>query len=95
MPATSVAGDSVPSAWPAQQCPARVCVSLIGGHAQVSHLSARRQELLRREYMTSTGAPAQPPHGFQGQLHACWTHKFSDADARAIVQGVQTTGTQT
>lgn len=55
---------------------------------QVSHLSAHRQELLRREYMTPTGgAPAQPPHGFKGQLHACWTHRLSDADARAIVQG--------
>lgn len=54
---------------------------------QVSHLSARRQELLRREYMMPTDAPSQPPHGFKGQLHACWNHKFTDADARAIVQG--------
>lgn len=55
---------------------------------QVTHLSAQRQELLRREYMTPVdGAPAQPPHGFKGQLHACWTHKLSDVDARAIVEG--------
>lgn len=52
----------------------------------VTHHAARRQELLRREYMTPTGCPAQPPHGFKGQLHACWTHRLSQADARAIVQ---------
>jgi hypothetical protein len=37
--------------------------------------------------MTPTGAPAQPPNGFKGQLHACWTHNLSRADAAAIVQG--------
>lgn len=54
---------------------------------QVAHLSAQRQELLRREYLTPVAGPAQPPHGFKGQLHACWTHKLRDADAGAIVQG--------
>jgi hypothetical protein len=67
-------------------CPVLTCM-------QVTHLSAQRQELLRREYMTPVnGAPAQPPHGFKGQLHACWTHKLSDGDARAIVKGGYTGG---
>lgn len=63
--------------------------------SQVTHHAARRQELLRREYMTPNGCPAQPPHGFKGQLHACWAHRLSQADARAIVQGEHTSRTAT
>lgn len=45
---------------------------------------ALRKDLLRREYLAPDGGPAQPPHGFQGQMHACWHHSVSDADVRTI-----------
>lgn len=51
----------------------------------MGHLAARRQELLRREYMTPDDAvPPQPQHGFKGQLRACWRHSLSNKDAQAI-----------
>lgn len=54
---------------------------------QVTHLAARRQELLRREYMSPSGCPAQPPHGFKGQLRACWSHRLTQKDADVINRG--------
>jgi hypothetical protein len=42
-------------------CLARVCA------VQVSHMRVRRHDLLRREYLTPTGGPPQPSHGFKGQ----------------------------
>eukprot|EP00879_Flechtneria_rotunda_P030356 GHRR01032981.1.p1 GENE.GHRR01032981.1~~GHRR01032981.1.p1 ORF type:complete len:410 (+),score=138.23 GHRR01032981.1:137-1366(+) len=54
--------------------------------AWVGHLAARRQELLRREYMTPGNGPPQPHHGFKGQLLACWRHTLSRKDANAIKQ---------
>ena len=53
---------------------------------QVSHHRSHRGELLRREYMSSSD-PSQPPHGFNGQLHACWTHGVTDRDVKTIRQG--------
>eukprot|EP00775_Hariotina_reticulata_P008082 gene8082-8276_t len=52
--------------------------------AWVGHMAARRQELLRREYMSPTGCPDQPPHGFKGQLQACWSHRLTQKDADVI-----------
>lgn len=68
------------------------CHSLAAARAasQVSHFAAHRQELLRREYMASNGGgPPQPPHGFKGQLLACWRHRLSNRDAAAITAGAQ------
>ncbi|KAK9819995.1 hypothetical protein WJX72_004920 [[Myrmecia] bisecta] len=48
-----------------------------------------RKELLHEEYVeTSKGAAVgQPPHGFQGQLHAVWHHSVSQQDLNNIRGG--------
>jgi pimeloyl-ACP methyl ester carboxylesterase len=43
----------------------------------------RRFELLRREYLVRSSS-SQPAHGFGGQLRACWNHRFTELEARAI-----------
>jgi len=43
----------------------------------------RRLELLRREYLVRSSS-SQPSHGFGGQLRACWRHRFTDGEARAV-----------
>ncbi|KAF6253987.1 hypothetical protein COO60DRAFT_1703552 [Scenedesmus sp. NREL 46B-D3] len=50
----------------------------------VPQWAARRQDLLRREYLTAADAPAQPHHGFKGQVAACWRHSLSDREAQAV-----------
>ncbi|KAF8060538.1 rutD [Scenedesmus sp. PABB004] len=50
----------------------------------VSQFGARRHDLLRREYIEHSCMDPQPPHGFRGQLHACWRHRLSARDAAAI-----------
>jgi hypothetical protein len=59
----------------------------IFANLQVPHWAARRQDLLRREYLTAADVPAQPHHGFKGQVAACWRHSLSNKEAHAIAAG--------
>ncbi|WIA35317.1 hypothetical protein OEZ86_003772 [Tetradesmus obliquus] len=52
--------------------------------AYLPQWAARRQDLLRREYLTAAGTPLQPPHGFKGQAAACWRHSLSTKEAAGI-----------
>jgi hypothetical protein len=63
------------------------CSALLGAALQVPHWAARRQDLLRREYLTAADGPAQPQHGFKGQVAACWRHSLSNREATAIAAG--------
>jgi hypothetical protein len=56
---------------------------------QVPHWAARRQDLLRREYLTAADVPAQPQHSFKGQVAACWRHSLSSREAQAIAAGAE------